>query len=575
MGDAARDLGPGGLALGGDEIGDVVEGDDIAARTRFVRLQSDPYEQQVMAVAAHHAELAFHPRPPGAELGEKRQHLGHHLVDRETLERTVVGGQECARRRVHEGDAAAHVEAEHPRRDARHHRLGEAPAGVELEIGLEQLALLARDLRGHAVEGAAQGGDLVVGFRLRHAGEKIAPSHPLGRRHELGERGREPVGEGQTRPHRREQHEQGHDREDERGGDLDVRAFALHVLVFGHHRLAVLDEAQHLRIDEAAHHQVEIAEPLELEQGAHAVVALAREHDHLAAIRAFEQLERQPFDLEGETEPAAGDDAAAGIEDHRLAERAQGGLGFDELLQPAGAVEIEGEVAAQIRRHGQGVGADVGLVLLEIGAGDLERVVERGVDALAEPGLEPRAQEHDGEDGDDDARGHGDEAEQGHEPGMETRARAAAPPFEDDPHDPAGDHEAEQEQEHEVEVQEQQYATDAGTIGRCRGQLEVGEQRRDDRGHGERERRAALEVDFPQPLPQPAGCETEVGRHAPLPRRGRGQTRGAKRMPSSRIFLRRVLRLRPKSSAARSWLPPVNSRARAMSGRSTSRSTRW
>ena len=32
MRDAARDIGPGGGALGGDEIGDVVEGDDIAVR---------------------------------------------------------------------------------------------------------------------------------------------------------------------------------------------------------------------------------------------------------------------------------------------------------------------------------------------------------------------------------------------------------------------------------------------------------------------------------------------------------------------------------------------------------------
>ena len=42
-------------------------------------------------------------------------------------------------------------------------------------------------------------------------------------------------------------------------------------------------------------------------------------------------------------------------------------------------------------------------------------------------------------------------------------------------------------------------------------------------------------------------------------------------MSSSRIFLRSVLRLRPSTSAALSWLPRVAASARAISGRSTSR----
>ena len=44
--------------------------------------------------------------------------------------------------------------------------------------------------------------------------------------------------------------------------------------------------------------------------------------------------------------------------------------------------------------------------------------------------------------------------------------------------------------------------------------------------------------------------------------------------PSSWIFLRRVLRLRPSTSAARTWLPRVAARVSWISGRSTSSSTR-
>ncbi len=46
-------------------------------------------------------------------------------------------------------------------------------------------------------------------------------------------------------------------------------------------------------------------------------------------------------------------------------------------------------------------------------------------------------------------------------------------------------------------------------------------------------------------------------------------------MSRSRIFLRRVLRLTPRSSAALIWLPRVAASAAEMSGYSTSRKTRW
>ena len=57
---------------------------------------------------------------------------------------------------------------------------------------------------------------------------------------------------------------------------------------------------------------------------------------------------------------------------------------------------------------------------------------------------------------------------------------------------------------------------------------------------------------------------------------GACQREGARKtsMPNSRIFLRKVLRLMPSKSAARTWLPRVASRLSSISGRSTSRKTR-
>ena len=60
------------------------------------------------------------------------------------------------------------VEADHAGRDAGEHRLGEAAALVELAVGADQLAALAAELRGHAVERARQVVDLVVVGVDRH-----------------------------------------------------------------------------------------------------------------------------------------------------------------------------------------------------------------------------------------------------------------------------------------------------------------------------------------------------------------------------------------------------------------------
>jgi hypothetical protein len=72
------------------------------------------------------------------------------------------GIEEAAGCPVRQDDAPLLVEADDPGRDAREHGLGEAPPRVELLIGVDQLAALVLQLQRHAVEGAAEDGDLVV-----------------------------------------------------------------------------------------------------------------------------------------------------------------------------------------------------------------------------------------------------------------------------------------------------------------------------------------------------------------------------------------------------------------------------
>ena len=143
-------------------------------------------------------------------------------------------------------------------------------------VGLDQLAALAGELGGHAVEGAAEGGELVrVRALLRHAGEEVAAAHAVGGGDQPAHRRHELVGEVEAGPDGGEEEEQRDDDEQQGRGDLDAGAAGLELLVLGDDRLRALDVAQHLRVDEAADDQVGVVEVLEPDDGAHAVAGVA------------------------------------------------------------------------------------------------------------------------------------------------------------------------------------------------------------------------------------------------------------------------------------------------------------
>ena len=357
------------------------------------------------------------------------------------------------------------------------------------------------------------------------------------------------------------------------------RALALHPLILGHYGLSALHVAKHLGVDEAADEQVGVAEPVEPDQGADAVLGVAGQLDHVARERLLQRVRRDLLGFHGEGEPGAGENAARAVEHHGLGQRPQGCLGVDHLAQPRLAEVEAGALAIEVGRHRQRVGADVLLVLLQIGLGDRQGVVERVLDPLAEPVLQARAQEEHGEDYDDDGRRDRDAAEEEDEARVQPRARRALAQLHDQLHEAAGDHDAEQEEQDQVEVEQDQDGADVRAVGRRARDQPVGGEAGGNGADGQGQGQAALDVDPAQPSPQARadgrlarqGCtqgEDPVGQSAPH--------HGARLtwMSRSRIFLRSVLRLRPRTSAALSWLPRVAARARAIKGRSTSRISR-
>jgi hypothetical protein len=195
-------------------------------------------------------------------------------------------------------------------------------------------------------------------------------------------------------------------------------------------------------------------------------------------------------------------------------------------------------------------------MLVEIGLGDGARFRQSRAHALAEPGLDTEAEERIGKDRDDDRRDDGEQAEHQHEAHVKLRAGETAPSLDPDLHQSPGDDGEERQNEDEVEEQQQRVEMRPRVEGRQAAECCPGRGGGQDGGAGQRDRKLAAET-------HPAGPQHDLAPDVHLlnesvvsPARGHLMPRPTS-MSNSRIFLRSVLRLRPRSCAARSWLPRV------------------
>ena len=341
-----------------------------------------------------------------------------------------------------------------------------------------------------------------------------------------------------------------------------------------HGLLRALDAAEHDRIDEAADIEEGVVEAGEADQRADAVVAVAGEDRYVAGARLLQCPVGHRLQLERKAQSGARQDAALAVEHQCLVQRAQLGLRRDDLIEARGIDAEEAGVAVEIARHAGDVGADRLLVLVQIGFGDGKRFRKRRAHPLAEPRLHAEGEQQVRKDRDDDRRNDREQAEHQDEAHMQLRAGKAAPPLSPDLHQPPRDDREERQDENEVQQEVERVEMRARIERRQALQCRPGRCRRQRRRHGERERELPAETDSACPDNELAPdahriiCEIDspCARDYFMPR--------PTSMSNSRIFLRSVLRLRPRSWAARSWLPRVAPSVSWMSGRSISRSTR-
>lgn len=208
--DAPRDVGPGGAALVGELLGDVVEGDDgTGGRAGDTHRQRARVE--AVADLDHAVALAF--LDQGVELG---RHLAERFADQ------LVGPEQRARRTVRDLDRPAGRGRDHARRHARHHRLDQGAAVFELAVGGDERGVLPFELVRHLVEHARERADLVAAARVGDAGGQVARGDATRRADQLADGRDEAISDLERDPHRQPDDQQRDDQE--RGVELELQA---------------------------------------------------------------------------------------------------------------------------------------------------------------------------------------------------------------------------------------------------------------------------------------------------------------------------------------------------------------
>ncbi len=134
----------------GDEIRDVVEGDDEALVASRRWGLGYAYIEAALAVLALQVDLR--PRPSAGTRGDEQAHdVGHDLAEAAADDLLLLEAEQAQGRTVDDGHDTLAIGAYDTGGDAGKHGLGEPAAFVELAVGFHEFVALALQLAGHAV----------------------------------------------------------------------------------------------------------------------------------------------------------------------------------------------------------------------------------------------------------------------------------------------------------------------------------------------------------------------------------------------------------------------------------------
>ena len=410
VGNAACHVGPRGAPLGADQLGDIVEGHDIALARAFARHADGEIAFRARAaerdlVGGKAPPLLLRPLQMRPELGNG---LGKLLAD----ELVLLEAQQLLRGAVDEIDDAVGVDAYDAGGHARQHRLHEAVALVEGGIGADQLVALALQLRRHGVEGRAQHGEVAIGPVDIDLDVEIAMADLLGRAHQLSDRRNQAIGEPHADPDRRQEQRQRDRHIHEAESHLHAGAALLQQLIFGDAGPGGAKLLQDARIHRADHVEIGVVEIVEALDGADHAGLAGSDDDDLPFLGELHRLLRGRAIREPRHGRRGGENLAAAVDQIGRRQCANGGLRVQEIAEALRLRAHELDRLVDVLGHAERVGADHLAVLLEIGGGDVDGILDDRLGADREPMVEAAVERDAGKDREQDRRHHGDDAEQ-------------------------------------------------------------------------------------------------------------------------------------------------------------------
>jgi hypothetical protein len=391
-------------------------------------------------------------------------------------------------------DQSALVEADHAGRHARQHRLGKPPAQVELVVRLDQIGLLGFQLLGHEIERAAQAAELVILVEFGRARREVAAADLLGRHDQAADAARNLARRIDAEPDRGQQQQQRRGAEDQDELDLVARPLALESLVLRRRRIGRGQVIEHARVDRPPDIEHGVRDRLELDDGADPILRLAGQDRDFAGRGFLERPGRNRLHRQRGAERRLAQHVVRALGEHQgLGQTALAHLVLDEGAQPLRRAGEAIGIAVDVGRDFERIGADILLMLLEIGLGDRAGFFDRRADLVAEPGFHAEAEEQVREDRDDDGRRDRDHAEQHDQPDVQARSGEPPSALGPDLDQPLGHDRAEHQQQHEIEREQQQHAAAVRPERRRPGEDDISRQHRADREHAQHDGRLAAE----------------------------------------------------------------------------------
>ena len=267
MRDPAGDIAPGGHALGTQQIRDGVEGDDETVLIVLDPVARDTDEQLLLTLGCLQMQLGLHAFAfltkqlvEGAR--EFRHQIGQHLAPHGL----AVDAQNLAGGGVDDLDPARRVQTHDASADTRQNRLEQAPCLLTLGSGLQQGVALAFDLGGHAVEGAAEHGNLVLARLLLDAHVEITGPDLSRRPCQSGHRARQPVRKPEGQPDSGQYHDQGDSHIDQRKFEQQFTPVLLQLTIEHDGGLRLVQQFQNLAVHAARNVEITIRKGREMHE---------------------------------------------------------------------------------------------------------------------------------------------------------------------------------------------------------------------------------------------------------------------------------------------------------------------